>query len=57
MNAAIKLLTGKDLQSEEQLAFAKDGNNVSFNFSGAVRSLVLSRVQCQCPTGPGTFYS
>jgi cytochrome P450 len=57
MNAAIKLLTGKDLQSEEQLAFDKDGNNVSFNFSGAVRSFVLSRVQCQCPTGPGTFYS
>ena len=47
MNAAIEMLTGKDLQSEEQLALAKDGNYVSFNFSGAVRSFVLSRVQCR----------
>jgi hypothetical protein len=57
MNAAIEMLTGKDLQSQEQLALAKDGNYVSFNFSGAVRSFVLSRFQCQWPTGPGTFYS
>ena len=57
MNAAIEMLTGKDLPSEEQLALAKDGNYVSFNFSGAVRSFVLSRIQCQCPTGPGIFYS
>jgi cytochrome P450 len=46
MNAAIEMLTGKDLQSEEQLALAKEGNygNIVELFDDAQRMLAFRAV-------------